>query len=64
VLDGAEALIICTEWSPFRRPDFPRMKSALARPLILDGRNLYDPAAMREFGFEYHSIGRPGVTPQ
>ena len=57
-LDGAEALVIHTEWHPYRRPDFERMKRQMAQPLVFDGRNLYDPANMHELGFEYHSIGR------
>jgi UDPglucose 6-dehydrogenase len=62
-LDGAEALVIHTEWLPYRNPDFPRMKAAMANPLILDGRNLYDPAEVAKHGFEYHSIGRPTAYP-
>jgi len=60
-LDGAEALIIHTEWQPYRNPDFARMRDALARPLILDGRNLWDPEDMAAHGFEYVSIGRGPV---
>jgi UDPglucose 6-dehydrogenase len=63
-LQGAEALLICTEWGPFRRPDFDRVRAALRRPLILDGRNLYDLDLMHDLGFEYHSIGRPAVMPE
>lgn len=58
-LDGADALVIHTEWLPYRRPDFVEMKSRMARPILFDGRNLYAPAAMAEQGFEYYSIGRP-----
>jgi len=58
VLSGAGALVIHTEWSPYRRPDFDRMKAAMAQPLVFDGRNLYDPQRMAELGFEYHSVGR------
>lgn len=58
-LTGAAVLLICTEWPPFRRPDFARMKAELTRPLILDGRNLYEPALLASLGFEYHSVGRP-----
>jgi len=57
-LDGAEALVIHTEWQPYRNPDFARMREAMARPLVLDGRNLYDPDDMAAHGFEYTSIGR------
>ena len=57
-LDGADALILVTEWNEFRHPDFERMKKLLKRPLVIDGRNIYDPARMKQLGFEYHSIGR------
>ena len=58
VLKGADALIIVTEWLQFRNPDFPRMKSLLRRPVIVDGRNLYDPVKMKALGFVYTGIGR------
>ncbi len=58
-LDGADALIIVTEWKEFRSPDFGEIKSRLKHPVIFDGRNLYDPAAVQELGIEYLSIGRP-----
>ncbi len=64
VLEGADALFIHTEWNPYRHPDFARMRTLLAQPVIFDGRNLYSPGAMRAHGFEYHSIGRPPVTPE
>jgi UDPglucose 6-dehydrogenase len=57
-LSGADALAIVTDWNEYRHPDFARMKAALNRPLIVDGRNLYDPARMKENGFTYLSIGR------
>ena len=57
-LQGADALAIVTEWKVFRSPDFSAVKAALKTPLIFDGRNLYDPASMREAGFEYLAIGR------
>jgi len=59
VLEGADALAICTEWHEFRRPEFERIKSLLSSPLVFDGRNLYKPNRMKEMGFEYYSIGRP-----
>ncbi|MGW8265962.1 MAG: UDP-glucose dehydrogenase family protein [Longimicrobiales bacterium] len=62
-LEGADALLIHTEWLPYRRPDFPRMRGLMNTPLILDGRNIYRPERMAEYGFEYHSIGRSPVTP-
>ena len=61
-LEGADALIIHTEWHPYRRPDFPRMRDLLKEPVIFDGRNLYNPEQMRELGFEYVSVGRRPVT--
>jgi UDPglucose 6-dehydrogenase len=62
-LPGAEALVIHTEWLPYRNPDFRRMKAAMASAIIFDGRNLYDPSEVGKHGFEYHSIGRPTVQP-
>ena len=60
-LDGADALLIVTEWNEFRRPDFARMKRLLRRPIIFDGRNVYEPDVMREHGFNYFPIGRASV---
>ena len=57
-LEGADALLLLTEWPLFRRPDFPRMKELLKTPLIFDGRNQYSPPAMKSMGFEYVCIGR------
>ncbi|WP_284196851.1 UDP-glucose dehydrogenase family protein [Chitinimonas prasina] len=57
-LEGADALLIATEWKEFRSPDFDAIKRTLKRPLIIDGRNLYDPAYLRELGFVYDAIGR------
>jgi UDPglucose 6-dehydrogenase len=57
-LDGADALLIVTEWKEFRSPDFEAIKARLKSPLILDGRNLYDPVFMRRQGFVYDAIGR------
>lgn len=57
-LAGADGLVIVTEWKAFRSPDFDFMKSALKQPLIVDGRNLYDPALVRGMGFDYRAIGR------
>ncbi len=55
----AEALIIATEWKEFANQDFEAVKAAMHTPLMFDGRNLFSPATMREFGFTYHAIGRP-----
>jgi UDPglucose 6-dehydrogenase len=57
-LDGADALLIVTEWKEFRSPDFEEMKRRLKAPLVFDGRNLYDPAQMRASGIRYFAIGR------
>jgi UDPglucose 6-dehydrogenase len=57
-LDGADALIIVTEWREFRSPDFENIKAKLKQPVIFDGRNLYDPKLVRSMGIEYQAIGR------
>lgn len=57
-LEGADALVIVTEWKEFRSPDFERMKSLARQAVIFDGRNILDPAAARDAGFEYTGIGR------
>ncbi len=57
-LEGADALAIVTEWKEFRSPDFQRVKQMLRTPAIFDGRNLYDPAEVRQNGLEYYPIGR------
>ena len=63
-LEGADALIIHTEWHPYRHPDFARMRDLMRTPVVLDGRNLYAPAAMRDLGFEYRSVGRCPARPR
>ncbi|MEK6602376.1 MAG: UDP binding domain-containing protein, partial [Candidatus Binatota bacterium] len=55
---GADALLIITEWNEFRRPNFQYIKELLKRPVIFDGRNIFDPAELRRLGFTYYSIGR------
>jgi UDPglucose 6-dehydrogenase len=57
-LRGADAALVCTEWDIFRTLDWVRAKKLMARRLVIDGRNLYSPAIMRELGFEYYSFGR------
>ena len=57
-LKDADALLVVTEWNEFRRPDFSKMKKLMKKPVILDGRNIYDPKEMKEKGFIYYSIGR------
>jgi UDPglucose 6-dehydrogenase len=58
-LEGADALIIFTDWNDYRSPDLERMRAAMRKPLVIDGRNLLDPVRMAAAGFEYDSIGRP-----
>jgi UDPglucose 6-dehydrogenase len=60
-LQGAEALLIVTEWNEFRRPDFQRMRQLMKQPVVFDGRNIYDPNEMRQLGFIYYSVGRRPV---
>jgi UDPglucose 6-dehydrogenase len=60
-LSGADALLVVTEWNEFRRPDFERMKALLKTPIIIDGRNVYDPDVMEEHGFTYLAMGRRPV---
>ena len=57
-LEGADALVIITEWKEFKSPDFDAMKAALKQPVVIDGRNLYEPSLMAELGIEYNGIGR------
>ena len=59
-LEGADALVIVTEWKEFRTPDFDRIKQALKQGLVFDGRNLYEPAFMKSIGIDYQAIGRVG----
>ena len=58
---GADVLVIVTDWNEYRHPDFNRMRELMKRPIVVDGRNLYDPQRMRKLGFVYDSIGRPGA---
>lgn len=58
ILEGADAVVIATDWNEFRNPDFPRMKTAMRHALIVDGRNLYNPERVANEGFIYHSVGR------
>lgn len=60
-LNGADALVILTEWPDYQRPDFDEVKQRLSTPVIFDGRNIYNPQQMSEISFKYHSIGRPSV---
>ena len=56
--EGADALLIVTEWQAFRNPNFERMKAMMRQPVIFDGRNIYDPSHLRQLGFTYYSVGR------
>ncbi len=61
--EGADVLFVVTEWREFRSPDFARLRSIMRQPVLIDGRNLYDPQAVQAAGFRYDSIGRPGFSP-
>ena len=63
VLDGADALIVATEWLQYRRPDWSSIGARLRRRIVFDGRNLFDPERMTELGFEYYPVGRRQVGP-
>jgi len=57
-LEGADALVLVTEWPQFRKPDWERVKELLAEPVVFDGRNKYDPGKMKQMGFKYFGVGR------
>ncbi len=61
-LDGADALVVVTDWNEYRHPDFARIKRTLRTPVLVDGRNLYDARKMRALGFTYDSIGRGAAS--
>jgi UDPglucose 6-dehydrogenase len=58
VADGADAVVLMTEWNQFRNLDLGRIRDALRRPIFVDGRNVYEPARMEALGFTYEGIGR------
>ena len=58
VAAGADALVLVTEWNEFRHLDLPRLKQLMRRPVVVDGRNIYDPEVMRGLGFTYRGVGR------
>ena len=62
-LEGADALLVLTEWHQYRTPDFDRIRARLREPVVFDGRNLWEPARMAELGFRYHSVGRAPAAP-
>jgi UDPglucose 6-dehydrogenase len=59
VAEGADAVLLLTEWNEFKGLDFERVKNAMHQPFLFDGRNLYDPEEMKKLGFKYRSVGRP-----
>src|SRR5262249_36513692 len=61
--DGADAIVLVTEWNEFKYLNLDRLRRVMRRPLIFDGRNLYEPDRMRRLGFEYYSIGRKPALP-
>jgi len=58
VAEGSDALIVVTEWNEFKQLDMARIKEVMRQPVLIDGRNIYDPKKMREMGFIYRGIGR------
>jgi UDPglucose 6-dehydrogenase len=56
--EGADALVVCTEWNEFKQLDFERVRASMRQPVLIDGRNLYEPAEMVRLGFRYRGIGR------
>jgi UDPglucose 6-dehydrogenase len=62
-IEGADAIVIVTEWNEFRVLDLPRVRKLMRAPLIIDLRNIYNPVEMAAAGFDYHSIGRVSLAP-
>jgi UDPglucose 6-dehydrogenase len=60
---GVDAVALVTEWNEFKFLNLERLRAAMRRPVIVDGRNVWEPERMRRLGFEYHSIGRKSVLP-
>jgi UDPglucose 6-dehydrogenase len=60
VAEGSDALVLATEWNEFKQLDFERIHRLMRTPIIMDGRNLWDPEQMRRIGFKYYGVGRPG----
>jgi len=61
--EGADAVVLLTEWNEFKLLNLERLRAVMRRPVVFDGRNLWEPERMRRLGFEYHSIGRRPVVP-
>jgi UDPglucose 6-dehydrogenase len=62
VAEGADALVLATEWNEFKQLDFERIAGLMRNKLIMDGRNLWDPERLRQYGFTYYGIGRPSLN--
>ena len=62
VLDGCDALVVCTEWGEFHFPEFEQIATRLKNRVIFDGRNIYSRRNMQDLGFTYYSVGRPPVN--
>jgi len=58
VAEGCDGLVVMTEWNEFKQLDLPRIKESMKKPVLVDGRNIYDPAQMKALGFEYRGFGR------
>jgi UDPglucose 6-dehydrogenase len=56
--EGCDALVVCTEWNEFKQLDLERVRQAMAQPVVVDGRNIYDPGEMARLGFRYRGVGR------
>jgi UDPglucose 6-dehydrogenase len=63
-LEGADALIVATEWNSFKAPDFKEMRAALAEKVVFDGRNIYDPQTVARYGLRLYGVGRSGMNPR
>jgi UDPglucose 6-dehydrogenase len=61
VTEGADALVVVTEWNEFRNPDFARLKNNLKQPVVFDGRNIFEPRKMKQLGFKYYCFGRENL---
>jgi UDPglucose 6-dehydrogenase len=59
--DGADALLVCTEWNEFKQLDLSQLKARMATPIMADGRNIYEADRMRDLGFTYRAVGRGGT---
>jgi len=61
--DGADALVVVTEWNEFKQLDLHRVRGLMRTPVVVDGRNIYDPKEMAQLGFVYRAVGRPTYDP-